>query len=242
MKNWKVYADIKCRLYLQKWAWQSLFSAWCGLWQIKRFNKKNSIRQVLRDKAFKIAIDPKYDAYQRGLASLVYKFFDKKFSGSGVAVKPNYQLAHELHRQIIRKFKKGKVYSSFRDDIWGVDLADMQSLSKYNKGIKYLLCAIDLFSKYAWVVPIKDKKGTSIVNAFQKIISEGRKPNKIWVDQGGEFYNKLFKRFLKINRIEMYATYNKGKSVVAEGFTRTLKNQIFKHTTECLFWSVRPYC
>ena len=95
----------------------------------------------------------------------------------------------------------------FRDNIWGVDLADMQSLSKYNKGIKYLLCAIDLFSKYAWVVPIKDKKGTSIVNAFQKIISEGRKPNKIWVDQGGEFYNNLFKRFLKINNFEMYSTY-----------------------------------
>ena len=98
----------------------------------------------------------------------------------------------------------------------GVDLADMQSLSKYNKRVKYLLCAIDLFSKYAWVVPIKDKKGTSIVNAFQKIISEGRKPNKIWVDQGGEFYNNLFKRFLKINNIEMYSTYNEGKSVVAE--------------------------
>ena len=68
----------------------------------------------------------------------------------------------------------------------------MQSLSKYNKGIKYLLCAIDLFSKYAWVVPIKDKKGTSIVNAFQKIISKGRKPNKIWVNQDGEFYIYLF--------------------------------------------------
>ena len=107
----------------------------------------------------------------------------------------------------------------------------MQSLSKYNKGIKYLLCAIDLFSKYAWVVPIKDKKGTSIVNAFQKIISEGRKPNKIWVDQGGEFYNNLFKRFLKINNIEMYSTYNEGKSVVAERFIRTLKNKIFKHMT-----------
>ena len=80
----------------------------------------------------------------------------------------------------------------------------MESLSKYNKEIKYLLRAIDLFSKYAWVVPIKDKKGTSIVNAFQKIISEGRKPNKIWVDQGGEFYNNLLKRFLKINNIEMY--------------------------------------
>ena len=79
----------------------------------------------------------------------------------------------------------------------------MQSLSKYNKGIKYLLCAIDLFSKYAWVVPIKDKKGTSIVNAFKKIISKGRKPNKIWVDQGSEFYNNSFKDFLKINNIEI---------------------------------------
>ena len=105
----------------------------------------------------------------------------------------------------------------------------MQSLSKCNKGIKYLLCAIDLFSKYAWVVPIKDKKGTSIVNAFQKIISEGRKPNKIWVDQGSEFYNNSFKDFLKTNNIEMYSTYNEGKSVVAERFIRTLKNKIFKH-------------
>ena len=89
--------------------------------------------------------------------------------------KPNYQLANELHKPIIRKFKGRKVYSSFRDNIWGVDLVDMQSLSKYNKGNKHLLCAIDLFSKYAWVVPLKDKKGTSIVNAFQKIISERRK-------------------------------------------------------------------
>ena len=73
----------------------------------------------------------------------------------------------------------------------------------------------------------KDKKGTSIVNAFQKIISEGRKPNKIWVDQGGEFYNKLFKRFLKINSVEMYSTYIEGKSVVAKIFIRTLKKQDF---------------
>ena len=71
---------------------------------------------------------------------------------------------------------------SFRDNIWGVDLADMQSLSKYNKGIKYLLCATNIFSKYAWVVSLKDKREISIVNAFQKIISKGRKPNKIWVD------------------------------------------------------------
>ena len=118
-----------------------------------------------------------------------------------------------------------------RDNIWGVDLADMQSLSRYNKRIKYLLCAIDLFSKYAWVVPIKDKKGTSIVNAFKKIISEGRKPNKIWVDQGSEFYNKSFTDFLKINNIDMYSTFNEGKSVIAERFIRTLKNKIYKHMT-----------
>ena len=107
----------------------------------------------------------------------------------------------------------------------------MQSLSKYNKGIKYLLCAIDLFSKYAWVIPVKDKKGTSIVNAFQKIITKGRKPNKIWVDQGSEFYNQSFKDFLKINNIEMYSTYNEGESVVPERFIKTLKNKNFRHMT-----------
>ena len=85
----------------------------------------------------------------------------------------------------------------------------MQSLSKYNKGIKYLLCAIDLFSKYAWVVPIKDKKGTSIFNAFKKILSDSnRKPNKTWVDQGSEFYNNTFKDFLKINNIGMYSNWS----------------------------------
>ena len=83
----------------------------------------------------------------------------------------------------------------------GVDLADLQSLSKYNKRIKHLLYAMDLFSKYMWFVPLKHKRWISIVNAFQKIISKGRKQNKIWVDQGGEFYNKPFTRFSKTNNI-----------------------------------------
>ena len=143
--------------------------------------------KVLRDRAFKIAIDPKYDGYDRGLASTLYKCFDKKSSGNGIINELNYQLADEPHKPIIKNIKNRKVYSSLRDNSWGIDLADMQSLSKYNKGIKYLLCAIDLFSKYAWVVPLKGKKETNIVNAFQKIISEGRKPNEIWVDQGSEF-------------------------------------------------------
>ena len=192
--------------------------------------KRTHSDKVLKDKEFKIANNPKYDGFQRGLASMVYKFFDKKSKESGIN-EPNYQLVNELHKPIIKKFKKSKVYSLFRDNIWGIDLDDMQSLSKYNKGINYLLCAIDLFSKYAWIVPIKDKKVTSIVNAFKKLISEKSKPNKIWVDQGSELYNKSFKDFLKINNIEMYSTYNEEKYVVAERFVRTLKNNIFKHMT-----------
>ena len=97
----------------------------------------------------------------------------------------------------------------------------MKLLSKQNKGIKYLFCAIDLYSKYALVVPLKDKKGIRIFNPFDKIIKQSRrKPNKIWVDQGSEFYNRDFKKWLSSNDIIMYSTYNEGKSVVAERFIR----------------------
>ena len=167
--------------------------------------------QKLRNSAYDIASNPKYDGYQRRLASMLYKFFDSKvapldkkpMSGKGNAkhtAKPSSLertgndkiLVEELHKPVIKKFNKRKVYSQFKHNIWGVDLADMQSLSKKNKGIKYILCAIDLYSKYAFVVPLKDKKGISIVNAFNKIIKQSnRKPNKIWVDQGSEFYNRI---------------------------------------------------
>ena len=203
--------------------------------------------KVLRDKAYDIASNPKYDGYQRGLASMVYKFFDKKSMGSGFkklknTTKPTAGpsalarnssiLADERHKPIIRKFNKRKVYSQFKDNIWGIDLADMQSLSRKNKGLKYLLCAIDLYSKYAFVIPLKDKKGITIVNTFNKIIKQSnRKPNKIWVDQGGEFYNNVFEKWLSDNDINMYSTYNEGKSVVAERFIRTLKNKLYKHMT-----------
>ena len=108
----------------------------------------------------------------------------------------------------------------------------MQSLSKKNEGIKYLLCGTDLYSKYAFVIPLKDKKGISIVNAFTKIIKQSnRKPKKIWVDQRGEFYNHVFKKWLSDNDTIVYSTFNEGKSVVAERFIRTLKNKLYKHMT-----------
>ena len=152
--------------------------------------------------------------------------------GSGIMKNSSLILADELHKPVIKKFNKRKVYSQFKDNIWGVHLADMQSLSKKNKGIKYLLCAIDLFSKYAFVVPLKDKKGTTITNAFDKIIKQsGKKPNKIWVDQGSEFHNRDFKKWLSGNDIEMCSTFNENKSVVAERFIRTLKNKLYKHMT-----------
>ena len=108
----------------------------------------------------------------------------------------------------------------------------MQLISKFNKRFRFLLCVTDSFSKYAWAVPLKDKKCTSIVNAFQKILNQsGRKPNKIWVDKGSEFYNNSFKKWLKDNDIERYSILNEGKSVVAESFIRILKNKIYKYMT-----------
>ena len=211
----------------------------------KDLTKRTVADQILKNKAFDIAKDPKYDGYQRGLASMIYKFFDskvaspdKKSVGSGAKhvntkITPqSEQLADELHKPIIRKFKKRKVYSAFKDNIWSADLADMQLLSKYNKGIRFLLCVIDIFSKYAWVVPLKDKKAISIVKAFQSILKQSnRKPNKIWVDKGSEFYNAYLKKWLRDKDIVMHSTHNEGKSVVAERFIKTLKSKIYKYMT-----------
>ena len=115
---------------------------------------------------------------------MVYKFFDKKTSGSSIKTEniPDQKLAEELHKPIIRKFKKRKVQSLFIDNIWGADLADMQLISKFNKGFRSLLCVIDIYRKYAWVIPLKDRKGITITYPFQKFLKESnRKPNKIWL-------------------------------------------------------------
>ena len=163
----------------------------------KDLKKRTIADKILKNKAFDIAKYPKYDGYKYFDSKVASP--DKKSVGSGAKrvntkITPqNEQLAEELHKPIIRKFRKRKVYSTFKDNIWSVDLADMQLLSKYNKGIRFLLCVIDIFSKYAWVVPLKDKKGIIIVKAFQITLKQSnRKPNKIWVDKGSEFYNAYF--------------------------------------------------
>ena len=146
---------------------------------------------------------------------MVYKLFDKPFGSSikndNISEK---ELVEELHEPIIKNFKKQKVYSSFIDNIWGADLADMQLLSKFNKGIGFLFWVIDIFSKYAWVISWKCKKCIAITNTFQNILNESnRKPNKIWLDKYSEFYNRSMKSFLNNNDTQMH---NEEKSVVAE--------------------------
>ena len=155
-------------------------------------------------------------------------FFYKKISEEVKNLIISYnELAEELYKPIIRNSEKRKVHSSFKDNIWGADLADMQLISKFNKGFRFLLSVIDIYSKYAWVIPLKGNKGTTVTNSFQRILDESNhKPNKIWLDRGSGFCNRLMKSFLQNNDIEMYSRHNEGKSVIAERFIRTLKSKI----------------
>ena len=122
---------------------------------------------------------------------MAFKSFDKKTPGSGIKIEniANKKLAEESHKPVIRKFYKRKLHSPFIDNIWGIDLADMQLISRFNKGFRFLLCVIDIYSKYAWVIPLKDKKGISITNTLQKTLKQSNhKPDITWVDKGSEFY------------------------------------------------------
>ena len=122
------------------------------------------------------------------------------------------QLANELHRPVVKHFRKRKVYVGGIDEIWAADLVDMQAFAKDNDGVKYLLTVIDVFSKYGWIVPLNDKSGKSAASGFMKILeSSGRKPGKVWVDKGKEFYNKNVREL-----VELYSTENEEKSCVVE--------------------------
>ena len=156
----------------------------------KDFARRTASDKILSDKSFNIAKNPKYAGYNRDLASLVYKYFDKKasptrantFYGSGVknGNKSDQQFAEELHKPIIKKFKKLKVHLPFTNNISGADFADMQLISQFNRGFRFLLRVIDIYSKYPWVIPLQDKKEITITNVFQTILKESnRKSNKI---------------------------------------------------------------
>ena len=126
----------------------------------KDLTRRTASDKILRDKPFNIAKNPKYDGYQRGLASMVHKFFDQIASDSDIKNEDiaDQQLAEELHKPFTRKFKKRKVHSTFTDNIWGADLANLQLKNKFNKGFKILFSVIVIYRKYAWVIPLKDKK------------------------------------------------------------------------------------
>ena len=160
---------------------------------------------------------------------MIRKFAERRVGG-GVELKWKDRLAVELHKPVRRKFKKRRVVANEVDAIWSADLVDMQWSSRQNRSYKYLLNVIDVFSKYAWSIPIKDKTGKTISDTFQKLVkTSGRKPRKLWVDQGTEFYNRVFRGWLKDHGIEMYSVHNEGKAVVVERFNRTLKEWMWKY-------------
>ena len=139
------------------------------------------------------------------------------------------QLADELHKPIRRKFKTRRVISNGIDEIWCSDLVEMQQFSKWNKGYRYLLMILDVFSKYGWIAPLKDKKGETVTQAFKTILKEGRKPEYLWTDKGKEYYNKHFKDLLEKNKITLYSTENEEKSSVCERWNRTIKSKMWKN-------------
>ena len=137
-------------------------------------------------------------------------------------------LAEELHKPVKRKFRKRQVLVTGIDKIWAADLADMKALSKENEGVNFLLLVIDTFSKYGWIVPLKNKKAQTIVKALKEIFKEsGRRPNKLWTDKGTEFFNKDVR-----DLVYLYATENEEKSSIAERWIRTMKEKVFKYFTD----------
>ena len=161
---------------------------------------------------------------ERGLVSSLIG--TKARFGWGINKKKASSLAEELHKPIKRKFKKRRVLVNGIDKIWAADLVDMQAFSKLNHGVKYLLAVIDILSKYGWLIPLKDKTGKSVASALKTIFKE-RKPEKIWVDKGKEFYNKDVK-----DLVELYSTENEEKSSVVERWIRTMKEKMWKYFTD----------
>ena len=206
-------------------------------------NNRNIADDILAKAAMDIANDVNAPAYERQQGRTVAAIMAAK-SRFGLGIKPKKQvkfveqhdfsdaLAEELHRGLRRKFQRRRVQVFGVDEIWSADLVDMQYFSKNNDGFRYLLTVIDVLSKFAWAVPLKDKTGKSVATAFEKIVKESdRKPMKLWVDKGTEFYNNVMDQFLRENKIDRYSSESEFKAAVVERFNRTLKTNMYKYFT-----------
>ena len=220
----EAYPD--CRLYTNTQVLQHVSTAVCGHYAIlmgKLFSSLG-IDGALKELKLTFA-DDKLENDRRVLigGGLV---------GSGDDDDWTKRLAMEMHKPRRVRFPRRRVIVHGIDDIWSADLVDMQAFSKFNNGVKFLLTVIDLFSRYAWIVPLTDKTGRAVTDAFQNILhTSGRRPKKLWVDEGKEFYNRTLKKWLNENRIHMYSTHNEGKAVVVERFNRTMKTRMWRHFT-----------
>ena len=201
---------------------QDRSTAVCGRYAIlvgQLFSKGGSIENVLQQLGQMFSSDTL--ANDRSMVEMEGKGKDGKWTD---------RLAQELHKPRRVRFPRRRVHVKGIDQIWSSDLVDMSAFSKDNHGVKYLLTIIDVFSKYAWVMPLKSKTGKDITKAFDYIIEgSGRKPSRLWVDKGTEFYNQTFKKYLEQNDIQMYSTHNEGKAVVVERFNRTIKTRMWKY-------------
>ena len=140
------------------------------------------------------------------------------------------QLAYTLHKPVRRRFKRNRVFVNGKDEQWQADLVDVQALKRDNKGYRFLLTVIDVLSKYAWVVPLKDKTGQSLRNAFEVIFKkDGRVPERLQMDAGKEFLNYNFQKYLATKNVRHFVTYNETKAQIVERFNRTLKNRMWRY-------------
>lgn len=192
---------------------------------------RNISDSALAHRADEIARNSAYDNVQRKDANFIAGIMKTK-AKLGLGLAWNEELANELHAPVKRKFQRRRVISYGIDDVWSCDLVEMQEWKKQNKGYRYILNVVDVFSKYAWSVKLLDKKGSTVLEAFKNIVkSSGRKPGHLWVDQGREFYNKDMDEWIKENDIVRYSTYGEHKSAVVERFNRTLKNMMWRRFT-----------
>ena len=221
LKQFFLDAFPDCRISTNTQVIQDRSTAVCGRYAIlvgQWFSKVGSIENVLQQLEEMFSTDTLANDW-------------RIMEGGGVG-KWTDRLAQELHKPRRVRFQKRRVHVKGVDLIWSADLVDMSafSSSKENHGVKYLLTIIDVFSKYAWIMPLKTKTGKDITKAFDYIIKGGgRKPSRLWVDKGTEFYNKTFKKYLEENSIHMYSTHNEGKAVVVERFNKTMKTWMWKY-------------